>query len=280
MYAFNFAGLVPLDGSASFTTIATASNTSQPFVERVIRHAMANGIFAEGALGEIRHTAASRALATDSDLRDAVGMMACDISPAASHTLDALQRWPNSGEQTETAFTLRNEPGVSMFQLLAQQPERARRFGAGMRYYARAETGNLHWLTAGYPWFSLDKPETVFVDVGGGQGICSRAIASITQHMRFVVQDLEGTVQNGRQALAQELESRVEFMTHDFFTEQPVKRADVYFFRWIFHNWSDKYSISILRSLVPALKPGAKVIICEHCLKDNSELDFTKKRPR
>lgn len=63
-----------------------------------------------------------------------------------------------------------------------------------------------------------------------------------------------------------DLASRVKFMEHDFFTEQPVQGADVYLFRWIFHNWSDKYSIKILRNLIPALKPGAKVVINDNVL--------------
>lgn len=63
-----------------------------------------------------------------------------------------------------------------------------------------------------------------------------------------------------------ELAGRVRFMEHDFLTEQPVHGADVYFFRWIFHNWSDKYSIKILRNLIPALKPGAKVVINDNVL--------------
>lgn len=63
-----------------------------------------------------------------------------------------------------------------------------------------------------------------------------------------------------------ELTGRVKFMEHDFFKEQPVHGADVYFFRWIFHNWSDKYSIKILRSLIPALKPGARVVINDNVL--------------
>jgi len=55
-------------------------------------------------------------------------------------------------------------------------------------------------------------------------------------------------------------------MAHDFITEQPVRGADVYLLRWILHNWSDKYSTQILRNLVPALKPGAKVVICDNVL--------------
>jgi hypothetical protein len=40
----------------------------------------------------------------------------------------------------------------------------------------------------------------------------------------------------------------------------------VYFFRWIIHNYSTPYAIKILKNLVPALKPGAKIIINDHCL--------------
>lgn len=50
-------------------------------------------------------------------------------------------------------------------------------------------------------------------------------------------------------------------MAHDFITPQPIHGADVYIFRWIFHNWSDKYCVRILKNLIPALKPGAKIVV-------------------
>ena len=56
-------------------------------------------------------------------------------------------------------------------------------------------------------------------------------------------------------------DSRILLTTHDFFNEQPVVGADVYFFRHVFHNWPDLYCVKILRALIPALKPGAKVLI-------------------
>lgn len=59
---------------------------------------------------------------------------------------------------------------------------------------------------------------------------------------------------------------RVRYMVHDFFSEQPIRGADVYFFRAIFHNWSDGYTVRILRRLVPALKPGARIIIQEQVI--------------
>ncbi|KAF2194602.1 O-methyltransferase, partial [Zopfia rhizophila CBS 207.26] len=50
------------------------------------------------------------------------------------------------------------------------------------------------------------------------------------------------------------LVSRVEFMGHDFFQEKVLRRADVYFFTWIMHNWSDGRCVKILRNPIPGVK--------------------------
>lgn len=85
--------------------------------------------------------------------------------------------------------------------------------------------------------------------------------------LSFIVQDLEPVVRAAeKQPQAVELADRVKFQTHDFLTEQPVHGADVYFFRWILHNWSDKYCVKILRNLIPALKPGAKIVLNDNVL--------------
>ena len=57
-------------------------------------------------------------------------------------------------------------------------------------------------------------------------------------------------------------------MAHDFNTPQPVKGADIYFFRWIFHDWSDKYVIKVLRALIPALKKGARIVANDKLLPE------------
>jgi hypothetical protein len=64
-----------------------------------------------------------------------------------------------------------------------------------------------------------------------------------------------------------ELESRLSLTTHSFFEPQPVS-ADLYYFRWIFHNWSDAYAVKILKALVPALKPGARILINDGILPE------------
>ena len=110
------------------------------------------------------------------------------------------------------------------------------------------------------------------VDVGGSHGDVSIAIAQAYPTLQFVVQDLPETISACSETVSSEVGSRVKFMVHDFFTEQPIKNADVYFFRWIFHNWSDKYCIRILRALIPALKPGSRVVISEYCLPEPNTL--------
>jgi hypothetical protein len=59
-----------------------------------------------------------------------------------------------------------------------------------------------------------------------------------------------------------ELRSRITFQAHDFLTPQPVV-ADVYFFKAILHDWPDKYASKILGALVPSLRSGSRIIMCE-----------------
>lgn len=75
-------------------------------------------------------------------------------------------------------------------------------------------------------------------------------------------------MKNAQEGLDQKYEGRVRFMEHDFFTPQPVKGADAYFFRLIFHDWPDQECVEILRNLVPALKNGASILICDIVLPE------------
>ena len=213
-------------------------------------------------------------------MNDTIGMMLRETWQASARTLDAVKRYPGSSEPGDTAFSLINKPGVPMFEYLANHPERARRFGGAMRYYGKFEGWNLKHLVDGYDWASLDRVGAKIVDVGGGQGAVSIALAKATKNIGFVVQDLDGTIQDGRNALPEELKKRVDFQAHDFFTEQPVKYADIYFFRWILHDWSDKYAARILQNLIPAMKEGTRIVVYEWLLADGPETRWTERQAR
>ena len=76
---------------------------------------------------------------------------------------------------------------------------------------------------------------------------------------------MEQVVEGAGVDLPPDLTTRVQFMAHYLFKPQTVV-ADVYYMRWILHNWSNKYCALILKAQIPALKPGARILIQEFCM--------------
>jgi len=254
---------VPLDGDIPVTEVAKAADVDPILLRRFLQHAMMSRVFAEVKPGHVRHTAASRILALDSEAMDTIGFLVEDLAPSSLKVVEAHQKWPGSGEPNETGFNIENNTDDSFYIELAKTPERARRFGGGMRFMTRGSLYDINHLIRGYEWGAIDAVGGTVVDVGGGQGGVSMALAKAHPNLNLVVQDLPGTAEEGERLLPAALKGQVRFMGHDFFTEQPIKNADVYFFRFILHNWSDKYAEKILRNLIPAMKPGSKVVIYE-----------------
>ena len=279
IYTLDLPHHVPLNGTISYNEIAQKIKMNELVLKRIFRYAIAINYFKEPEPDCVAHSAASRHLAENAGAFDALGLKMEELVPASLKALEALQKWPEATEPTQTGYNIAHGTNTSFYRTLAQHPERARRFGNGMRYFTENYSCDLIHLIGAFPWKEHDKPNFTVVDVGGGQGGVSTRLASNTMHMRFIVQDLEGTVKVGREVLAPEFKDRVEFLTHDFFSPQTVK-ADVYLFRWIFHNWSDKYCIDILRNLVPALQSGARILLYEYECKDGPETKLSMRDPR
>ncbi|KAJ5035134.1 uncharacterized protein L3040_008393 [Drepanopeziza brunnea f. sp. 'multigermtubi'] len=269
IYHYKIAQSFPVDKTATFSQIAEKVGLGELNVRRFLRHAMTNRIFEEAAPGVVAHTAASRVLAEDRMMNDWVGFCVEDMWPAASQTVPALKRNPSADDMTQTGFCLANnttdlEP---MFTTLGKSPQRARRMGGAMLSLTGGEGYELSHLLASYDWATLDARSAQIVDVGGSHGFACVALAERFPNLTFVVQDLPQTIASAP-ALAGDLAARIQFQAHDFTQPQPVRGADVYLYRWILHNHSDKYAVNMLRQLIPALKNGARVVINDHCLPE------------
>jgi len=154
--------------------------------------------------------------------------------------------------------------------------ERSRRFAGAMEAFGAGPDISPSFLIKGFPWASLGA--ATVVDLGGSNGAVSVAIAEGHHSLNFIVQDRSEVIQTAKKdGVPAHLEERIEFMAHDFLTLQPVT-ADVYLFRYIFHNWPDAYAIKILQQLVPALKPGASVLINDHLLPEPNTASLTMER--
>ncbi|KAI1345901.1 S-adenosyl-L-methionine-dependent methyltransferase [Xylaria sp. FL0043] len=267
---FGLARGLPIDGETTFAEMAASSGLAESDIRKLVRYAVSQRIFEEPRPGIIRHSAASRLLAEDAGVHDYVATCSDELWQAAAQTCNAMARFPGSGEPTQTGFSLANNTDKSMYEFLSGFPERSSRFANMMRGFTSGKVFDLKYVTDFYPW-EQHTGGTV-VDVGGSQGFVCVALARKYPSMSFIVQDLEPVITEAKENVPPDVASRVSFMVHNFFKPQPVSGADVYFFRWIFHNWSDKYCIEILRNLIPALKGGARVIISDAVLPGPGEV--------
>lgn len=72
----------------------------------------------------------------------------------------------------------------------------------------------------------------------------------------------------------------VEFLAHSFLDPQPTKGAKVYLFRWVFHNWPDKYCIRILKTLIPALNKDSRVLIMDSVMPPVGGVPLAQEREK
>ena len=151
-----------------------------------------------------------------------------------------------------------------MYSFLAQDHIRAKRFAGTM---SMASPESLAFLSSAPIWQTLRATATV-VDVGGSRGHVSAFLAQSFPNIHFIVQDLPSTTVDAEPAqsyvLPEDMKEIVRVMEHDFFEPQPVQGADVYLFRFVFHNWSDGYCVKILRALLPAMRSGVKIVVNDH----------------
>ncbi|KAI9672395.1 MAG: hypothetical protein M1817_003417 [Caeruleum heppii] len=135
-----------------------------------------------------------------------------------------------------------------------------------------------------YPWASLGKANVV--DVGGGVGGFSLQLSRIYPDLEFIVQDRAATLIHAEQkvwpaenpeALA---EKRVAFMPHDFFKPNPVEGADVYWMRYIMHDWSDEDCIKILTGIRCSMRPQSRILIADAVMNTTLGCDEIASAPK
>lgn len=276
VYHYKLANAVPLDGTASYAEIATASGLKEDLCRRFIRLAMGSHVFTEDLETQrVRHTASSRRLVTDQGFSDAVGLEIDELGPASSRLIDVWEKHQQDvAEPDQSAFSMFNETNKPIFAFLASQPERAQRFGGAMRYFTKGESWDLRHILASFDWPSIDQPGAQVIDIGGGNGQISQYLARHTKHVHYIVQDLAHMISQAPSQLPGDLKDRIEFVEHDFFTPQTTEPPAAFVMRYILHNWADKYATRILQNIVPAMRKGTKFLIYEYVLPDRPATDL------
>ncbi|KAF1815937.1 O-methyltransferase [Eremomyces bilateralis CBS 781.70] len=264
---YGIANRIPIDKKISYAELAASCGIHEHVAQRLLRHAILRRLFIEPQPGMVAHNAVSRVLLEDEQMRDFLAVSVEDLWPAATKTVDALQKWQKSDLPHETGFTLANNSTSSIYHVLAAEPNRGMRFANSMGAYSANPTYSADHVLKGYPWRSLP-PAASIVDIGGSHGSIPIALAKEFGDINFIIQDLPMIIESVPALPDEEWASRVKFMSHDFFTEQPVKDADIYYFRWIMHGYADSNAAQLLKHLIPALKPGARILINDYVLPE------------
>jgi SAM-dependent methyltransferase len=263
---------IAADEEVSFQELAKRCGIPEQDFTRILRQAMSKHIFKEPRKGYVAHTAASKLFIPPTQLNDYVHIALDNIWQSAAHMLDAMEKWNFSQEPNTTGFNLAKGTDEPFFGSMKSNEKRKKAFANNMSYMqARHGFGSaLGHLVSAFDWNSIKK----VVDIGGGLGDTALEIARNTAETICVVQDLPDVISQARERDTGTFGDRVIFMEHDFFEEQPIRDADVFFLRWILHDWSDEVAKKILRALVPALRPGSHVILQEFVVPESGQVPF------
>ncbi|RYP61899.1 hypothetical protein DL770_009691 [Monosporascus sp. CRB-9-2] len=273
---FGIANMVPPGGQISFADIAAqVPGLSEPIVRRLLRHAMTMRVFREPEAGMVAHTKTSKAL---------------QVKPVLNAWLrnGTHEMWPAAG------FALANNTVAPAFTILGRDPARAARFAYAMSIYSTKPEYSPAFLADHYDWEALvasteglqqqQQQQPVRVIAVGGGGYIHVAIELVRRfaNLDVTVQDTAAALpppvrrqgdnnneNDGEGVVPAELRSRLRLAAvDDLFAPQSARGIDVFLVRWVLHLWPNKYCLRLLRAQIPALRPGARVLIQDVCMPE------------
>ncbi|KAL2796211.1 S-adenosyl-L-methionine-dependent methyltransferase [Aspergillus keveii] len=267
---YNLAQYVPLGSEITFKELSLLSGAPFGRLERILRLLFVRRIFHEPRPGYIAHTTASERLVTNPELTAFLGHCTHEAFPAASRLVDSLRRYPDTEEPSQAGFNVAFGTEDPLFTFLAKHLERFERFNQGMAGLSKSGGRSVKQVVEGFPWGELG--EATVVDVGGGNGHVSIALAEAYPKLSFIVQDLDGAITSGTASLPASLQDRITFEVHDMFTPQTHQGIEIFYLRHILHDWPDDWAVKILKNLVPALKPSSRIIISDSVIPPPEQL--------
>lgn len=265
IYHFKVAEAVPVDGSITYSDLASATGTPELQLKRIMRQMMTHRYFHEPEPNHVAHTAGSKLLIP---MRDFVGYITEESFPGGSYISATAEKFPNSEERNHSPWNLGHRIDQPIFEYFETDEPRRTRFYGNMNVVGGSEAWNIKHLVAGYDWKAVGKGTVV--DVGGSIGHACLAVAEVAPDLDFVVQDLEKAVAGAPEYMKQQGKetANLKFQVHDFFTEEPVKDAAVYLLRFILHDYPDKYAVKILQGIVPAMGNHSRIIVMDGVVPD------------
>jgi O-methyltransferase domain len=267
---------VPIGRDISISKLGEHCGVDGEILARVLRYCITNGLFRETKPGFIGHTAASAALAGG---QLGIAMRWSVEIPALSslRMFEASKKFSTCDNPRSCGFNIEYQTDETYWEYQERNPELAAMFSDNMvtesgttRLSPKHAVRGFHWGSigngtvvdvSGLLWLSC--PSANVTKVGGSSGHVSMAISREYPDLKFIVQDRTSEIASWQKNLPARYHGRITYEYHDFFTSQMAK-GDVYFYRYILHNWCDVDVLRILGALTSALKVGTRLLISEY----------------
>lgn len=252
--------------------VAKVKEIDPPILMRLMKHLSSMGYLKELGSDTYERTNFTKAMAVP-----IIGQSYPPISGGCNAALDQFPRWasktgwktPNSISDGPYQMAFNTE--LNFFQWLQAHPPYGQQFNYHMGGYHQ---GRPSWMDPGfYPVdenlvkdFDNAEGSALIVDIGGSVGHDLEEFHKKHPDVpgRLICQDLPIVI-----GQIEKLDDRIEPMSYDFYTEQPVKGARAYFMHSVLHDWPDETCLKILANITAAMKPGySKLLINENVIPD------------
>ncbi|KAK0118195.1 hypothetical protein ONS95_012499 [Cadophora gregata] len=266
---------MPKEGSITATELGALINLEPSVIVRLMRMLTSTGVIELTGEDTYAHTPKSRAYLDGA---------AMDFFNLCINMFGCYLTWPDyfKTRTPEELIDLRKTPytfaygreGQTFYEVLTADKDRFNMFNKAMMQ----QEASLPTLGM-FPFASLKEeveaePDRAFVvDIGGGRGqsllmIQKETAALFGASSKMVLQDRPQVLDT----IPQELLPNIEKMPYDFYTEQPVKNAHIYFLRRIIHNYQDNVCLTILKNIAAAMGPKSRLLIGEVIVPARTEI--------
>nr|WSZ15792.1 acetylserotonin O-methyltransferase [Streptomyces canus] len=251
------------DSPLAVEDLAAAVKTEPKTLRRLLRALSCYGLFAEQPDGTFAHTDMSRLLRED----DPHSLRAIALWCTEPWTWDA---WPLLDEAVRTGRNVVEDLyGKEFFPYLNEDaPESADVFNRAMT------TSSVQSARDVAQFLDLSGSTSV-ADIGGGQGHVVASLLEKYPALHGTLLDLPRVVDNvdPRLRAGGALADRTRLVPGDCREAVPV-RADVYIIKNIL-EWDDDSTTRVLRNVIAAGGPGARVVVIENLVDDSPSMRFS-----
>jgi SAM-dependent methyltransferase len=246
-------------GTTDIKTLARSAKCDADFLQRVLRHLVGKGVFAEPAPGRFVLNEAARGL-----LEQQLGLDLTGIGGRLAYAWGSLLSAVRTGTPAYHEMF-----GLPFWEDLQAHPDIAASFDALMGPPGHGTPDPEVLVTGGW-----EEVKTV-VDVGGGTGALLAEILRARPQIQGTLVDFPGTVARAEELLQEAgVRERVRTVGQSFFDPLPAG-ADLYLLKSILHDWPDREAQLILSCCAEAARPGGRLVILGGVLPDDSAPSLT-----